>query len=537
MAIRWWIPLFLLFLSALSGCNGQPVLQPSPSPELARLSTPTTTPQPTATFPATTTPTLTQTAASSPSPTQTITTPTFTPTTILTPGPTATLSRTGPIGIISTYSGLWAMNQDGSGATLLTSDPILSFDPSPDGRYIVYKTHPDPYGTAFSQLQGHTLRMLDRQTMEIRTITPLDVPNTPQDTIEKTIKAQTAVQAIGLVSWMPGGAGFAFTSGHAGVSSDVYLYLVNRAEIRRLSSGEGQAFVLSWSPDGSRLYYEAADNFGTGAGMAMNGAWVESFDGQPARQVAGKESNCQYLVSWAGNDTLLMQDWISFGGGLQNLRTVDLGTGSTRVLWRGCYRSQVYNPDNGEILISAVNTGHDNQCGGPQYQRDGLYLALLGKDSAVMVNDETFDWLLPGDSAAPWYGKSSTRGFIAIGRDGSSSQVIVPSFDTEWGVLLDRTRSGWWIFRQPDGTYAAKPVIASPNASGAKQNTSGSTIVQITGNTRYDNFSESPDGHWFFYNWISQATPGSVYVVTPGDWQPRPVDPRIENPWSIVWVK
>lgn len=413
---------FLLLMGILfSGCSVEPTPlppQPTTTPTIA-----TKTPVPSVTF----TPLSSQTTK----PISTIVPkiPTANPTTINTPPDefpllpvsTRTLSDEGPWGFIPAKNGLWVMNADGSGVTrVYEGSSIVQLAVSPIGRKAAFITHTPPIENDWNS--GFSLQVITTPDFKVQSITSLDLKNTNEMPFEQfQYNAQEAARALRLessITWSPDGRYLAFISSHEGSSMDVYVYIVSTGEIRRLTDGTSQAYGLSWSPDSRYIFHAGADNFGTGAGASVDGAWVVSVDGKEVIQVLSKGSGHAgdaSLMGWVTNDIILIYTW-NIVCGDDNLREIHFLSGTERILWPGCLGSFVYDQEKNEVVIT-------NHFGFPvtaddDLMKEGTFLVVPGQDGYRKLSDKGYEILFDGNGKTAWYGFVRNEGLYALEHDG-----------------------------------------------------------------------------------------------------------------------
>jgi hypothetical protein len=155
------------------------------------------------------------------------------------PQPTPQLAEKGLWLLISTSSGPWAANPDGSGLKQLTQQAIvvpraLNSGVSPSNNQFAFIL-----SNGQDQLHGLTLHLLALPGGEDKAITALTSKSTEPGPTE----------SIGDSNFEAGRAMAEFDS-------------------------------LAWSPDGKYIVHFGASTFGTGAGFSMQGAWaVHASDG------------------------------------------------------------------------------------------------------------------------------------------------------------------------------------------------------------------------------------------------------------------
>jgi hypothetical protein len=262
------------------------------------------------------------------------------------------LSATGPWILLSTESGLWAMNEDGSGLTQLTQEPAIAPQDlksavSWENPYVAYITANDPL-----TLQGLTLNLLTLPEGAVEPITPLTSPGTEsQSNLEICDPIYEGARAITIgnsLAWSPDGAQLAFTGSMQGDSADVYIYSLAEKSITRLSAEPGQAYDLHWAPGGQNLVFFSASCFGTGAGFDMEAAWatrpgdgrvIELYQPDP-------EGWGETFIGWQYNEPEAFFVATASGCPYKDLRLVDIETQEIQPIYQGCFNDVTTGPTN-----------------------------------------------------------------------------------------------------------------------------------------------------------------------------------------------
>lgn len=262
------------------------------------------------------------------------------------------LSTTGPWILLSTESGLWAMNEDGSGLTQLTREPViapqdLKIAVSPENPYVAYITDNDPL-----TLQGLTLNLLALPEGAVETLTPLTSletePQSNPEICDPIYEAARATTIGNSLAWSPDGTQLAFTGSLQGDSADVYIYSLAETSITRLSAEPGQAYDLHWAPGGQNLVFFSASCFGTGAGFDMEAAWAaRPGDGriielyQPDPEGWGES-----FIGWQYNEPEAFFVATASGCPYKDLRLVDIESQEIQPIYQGCFNDVTTGPTN-----------------------------------------------------------------------------------------------------------------------------------------------------------------------------------------------
>jgi hypothetical protein len=283
---------------------------------------------------------------------------------------------------IATTDGLWAVNQDGSALTRLST--LIPYSPrkiidsiAPRGGHIAYVSAEDP--EIYSKPVLHFISLPDGLDQIITQLTSPSTEPSPDFSIgESNFEAARAITYTRNPTWSPDGMKLAFIGARNGKDADLYVLDMATGQITRLSDEVSQAYSPSWSPDGKNIAFLSVESFGTGAGFAMTGAWITSADRPGAKSLyAVTNSSIEVLVGWRDPETILVYTWGATEGA-NRLRRVNIKTGSEEVVIDKCFQDALMNPETGDVWISGID---------PQYYScsigKGLYLLMAGSDDPV----------------------------------------------------------------------------------------------------------------------------------------------------------
>ena len=271
---------------------------------------------------------------------------------------TQELSPSGPWVVFTNDAGIWAVNEDGTGLTLVSPDlPVFrTIVPAPSGGRLAYVIgSPPPYG----HVTLHVFSLPERK--EIASI-PLTTETTePEPGPERGPKNEAVEAAVGNteqpnMAWSADGRNLAFVGVTEGDTADVYMYSADTGEVTRLSSGPSQAYAPSWSPDGKYIVHLGAETFGTGAGYDMAGIWAAQSDGSKAIALENVNlGNGPGILGWDGDEPaqFYLTAWGPDCGGY-DLQKVDVETGKVKHLWEGVIRAAALNPSGRQLILAAA---------------------------------------------------------------------------------------------------------------------------------------------------------------------------------------
>lgn len=233
---------------------------------------------------------------------------------------------------------------------------------SPDGKWMAFYTgFVDSYSSEAvdgAYRYDLALNLLDLATGEIQVITRLlsdDYPNNFAEAEKKInepgITASTLREAFlnGItqaIAWAPEGGYLAFAGQMDGLSSDLYLYDVENAVIRRLSDGDKEIQSLDWSPNGDWILHSSVYKVGVGMKYDIYSAAV---NGSSVKYLSSASSD--YRI-WVNSSTYLEHDNENVFGDF-GFRLVDLNTGHIYNIWDGPVMSYDLNVEKGKFAVAA----------------------------------------------------------------------------------------------------------------------------------------------------------------------------------------
>jgi len=342
------------------------------------------------------TPTSVESTMVTPAPTRSV------PETPLMPGdPDQPISEAGPWFVFMDYTiahELWALNTDGSGATMLWS---LIDEQASDS----YTLWPAPSGGRIALLQyaqglrtAPVLRVLEIPTGKELAVVNL-LPRQPiYDTLEGEARsaADQVWAAVGVwnrPAWSPDGRWLAFNAAIDGPSADVYVFDTSTYTIERLTDGPDQSVDLAWTPDSAYIVHGVADSlyYGySGLGYGMISAWAAPPDAdKPVLHLYDHVFHgYEYILGWLGDSRYLGDslDGESLGNcGYSGLRTVDIPNGPGPDLLAGNYSLRAFDPEAGLMALVLSPSLAEFDC--PTSLEPGVYLFDISSRKASLVPD------------------------------------------------------------------------------------------------------------------------------------------------------
>ena len=360
----------------------------------------------------------------------------------------------GPWLLIEAEDGMWAVNADGSGLLQLTSDlPVYSQDlgksVASKGGHVAWVTSSDP-----SRMANLTLKLLSLHTGNIETITPLTSAETepgPSDGPgDPAFDVARAISELHNLAWSPDGSQLAFMGAMQGSSSDLYLFSLATGEIVQLTDGPSQGIRPMWSPDGAYIVHAGVGSLGTGAGYSMQGVWAAKSDNSDVITIypIPEDSGDEKFLGWVSPSQFLVYTWNAVCG-TKNLRTYDLLTGKTEVLWENFFSSVSFSPETGAVLLSVDEWTVDCNPDG----NEAMFLFQPGDRTPLQVLDAGTTWFDWYPSADVFLVKSDAKMF-AVWPEGEVRRLV----DAPGASLPSVSPDGrMWAF--PESTQAGSPGL------------------------------------------------------------------------------
>lgn len=330
----------------------------------------------------------------------------------------------GPWLLIEAEDGMWAVNADGSGVLQITTDiPVYSQDlgksVASKGGYVAWITSSDP-----DRMKNLTLKLLNLQTGKYETITPLTSADTePAPNAEpgdSTFEVARTLSGLHNMAWSPDGSQLAFMGAMMGPSSDLYLFSLATGEIVQLTDGPSQGIRPIWSPDGAYIVHAGVGSLGTGAGFSMQGIWAAKSDNSDVITLypIPEDSGDEQFLGWVSSSELLVYTWNVFCG-TKNLRTYDLTTGKTEVLWENFFSNVRFSPETGAALLSVDEWTVDCNPDG----NEAMFLFQPGDETPLQVLDAGTTWFDWYASAGVFLVKNDAKMF-AVWPEGEVRRLV-----------------------------------------------------------------------------------------------------------------
>jgi dipeptidyl aminopeptidase/acylaminoacyl peptidase len=383
--------------------------------------------------------------------------------------------------LFATELGLWTVGADGLGLTQVSDVPPVPSDDhtvlvAPGGEHVAFIT-----SSMEDRYRGLRLMLLSFPEGTVEEITPLTSPETEPDADalqgDDRLEIVRAFVDVDSMAWSPDGRRLAFTSAHAGPSSDVYVYSLEDESITKLTDGPSQAMKPSWSPDGNTIVHAGVNTFGTGAGYSMAGVWAVQADGSTAPLSLYDPSNSgdEEWVGWASDDTIIVYSW-SPACGPMNLRAVNVETGEASVLLPDAFEALAFDTESTSIALAVRADAFIPECN--PNGLGGLYLVQPSPEAPQQITEAATSHVAWSPEAGLFFARSEdgTRAIQPTGEarllDGPTGTMPIAAPDGEtvvWTTVMYPDVSGLWVGSIEGGeatevfTGPAGAVTWSPN--------------------------------------------------------------------------
>jgi len=297
-----------------------------------------------------------------------------------TPTPVVELSEIEPILVGCNPSELVLMNLDGTGLARISFNTLvqcsaheLAESVSSTGEMLVLRSGKHPEHIYQVGLEDKP----DNLTLQIIKLPTGDlIKEIPLLSVELRQKIQAEEQwylndfifpLLNIVPlWSPDGRYLAFVAALDGPSSDVYVYDSEEDQIRRLTDGPNQAWLMSWSPDSQWIVHMEATHMMIGGGSTSGfpdakAVWSAAPDGSEVWKVYETDHpGEQQIAGWLSSVEFVVQTRDFYNPYPYHLRTVNLVTSAINDIY-SCFGMFGDITSDGVVIFWSYgdNTGHE----------------------------------------------------------------------------------------------------------------------------------------------------------------------------------
>jgi WD40 repeat protein len=351
------------------------------------------------------------------------------------------LSKEGPWWIFTTPQGMWAVNPDGTGLKQVSWE---NFTP-PFNHQIAIA----PQGGTVAFLSGRdgvydiTLRIIKLPYPTMITEKPLTSAQSepgedavPGDASFEAVRAMIDLQSL---AFSPDGQYLAFMGAINGPTSDLYVYSMQQMAETQLTDGPSQGIKPVWSPDGKYIVHAGVGSLGTGAGYDMQGFWAARADDSGIITLFDPSgSGDQQVIGWVDDRTFVVYSWNAMCGP-NDLRTFNIETGESRVLWEHTFQTIAFHPTEAVALLGV----NDDYEGCNPDQNLGLFLIPSDGNAPFKVLDEDIFRVIWSQEANLFLADSEF-GIVAIDSLGQYIDLDVPVGSRSFPAAAPSTRDLAW---------------------------------------------------------------------------------------------
>lgn len=265
---------------------------------------------------------------------------------------------------------------------------------------------------------------------------------------------------------------------------DLFVANADGRGVHRLTFGEGQILMPSWSPDGSRIAFLGADR------ASVRVVDVSTGTIRPVTRVTGPGKDPPFVLAWSPDGTRLLI------GDNSSVRIAELGEAGTspdvavRVI-REHAGFPAWSADGRQVVL-ATFSGSPWEPSGPSETRLLVTDLATGNDD-LLATHSGYWFVDPRWSPdGRWIAFHTDRGIEIIAPGSEQRRMLVPASDGEiaWspdGSLLAVSTAAGILTANPDGGQLAVAVHAGDAAPGMSRQ------------------GWSPDGKWISYDTVDAA--------------------------------
>jgi hypothetical protein len=449
-------------------------------------------------------------------------------TSLLTPSPTPTLdvllTENGPWLVNRTNEDLILMNFDGTGLTRMTIDTGPHWDwgssistISASGNWLALTTGYRPESNGASPPYNLAILLLQLPPEKFIRKIPVLSPELSLQVKQETNWFQNDFLFPLLntpMLWSPDGRYLAFVAALDGPSSDLYVYDIAMDQIRRLTDGPNQAWLMGWSPDSQWILHIEATGFlfdhGSTIGQPITTAvWVASPDGNQIKKVRDVDDEIPELQGWL-SPTVYVEQMLRYHPPYRyNIREVDIRTGEITSIYP-CFGSVMDTTKDEEVVLWSDgfeeswlgSLPHENMCGNPL--PSGLYVFRDGNSFPVPQEISRARW----DTNLEKFLLSTSKGVEMWDLYGQLTMTF-----SEEGCVPKVSPDGQWLaFWFPCDEYD------QPSQRIRFYDSQGDLLKEV--DIELDHFSWHPDSSGIFFKdgdqlWFLPRQDGEPFLIHP----------------------
>jgi hypothetical protein len=445
-----------------------------------------------------------------------------------TPSPTPTLdvplNESGPWLTDRTDGDLILMNFDGTGLTQMTIDPGPHWSGgssistiSASGNWLALTTGYRPESNGAPPPDNLAILLLqfppEKFTREIPVLSPELSLQVKQET--NWFQNDFLYPLLNTpIQWSPDGRYLAFVAALDGPSSDLYVYDTAMDQIRRLTNGPNQAWLMGWSPDSQWILHIEAIGFlydhGSTIGEPITTAvWVASPDGGQIKKVHDVDDEIPELQGWL-SPTVYVEQMLRYQfPNRYNINEVDIRTGKITTIYP-CFGSVIDTTKDAEVVFWSDGfeerwsgpLPHENMCADPL--SSGFYVQKTGNLISLSQLPDVAHW----NEALEKFIADTPRGIETWDLSGQ----LALTFSEEQSDPKVSPDGQWLAFRSRSGEGSQRSHIIR------FYNSQGDLLKEV--DIEVDNFSWHPDSSGIFFKngdqlWFLPRQDGEPVLIHP----------------------
>lgn len=360
---------------------------------------------------------------------------------------------------------LWAINQDGTGLTRLSNEPVTTFAMRPTST--VQSRLDIAYFTADYYGYEKQLKLLSWPDGSVKTITSRNYLS--ESLFQRDGRFLSAAYDNNGLVWSPSGNKLAFVSAMDDIRANVFVYDVATEQVTRISANnDSDDYKLLWSSD-ERYVIHQGFSWGPMHDDTSYSLWSARADASGVTQLVGTGEN-RYLgyydmeyLGWLNPKELMVTFDDRIGGNLRDVRVVNIETGASTTLVSEPALEMAYSPEHNVFLLTKSVAPEPNRL---------LVLYQNGERREIAgYTIKYVEWLSANDV---FLGQTPDGRAYLILPDGAVTEIPAP----KWETYDSRFINSHSVIESPDHQWWAWFHSRWTTASAASELWSGPAMAQ-----------------------------------------------------------
>lgn len=371
---------------------------------------------------------------------------------------------------------------------------------SPDGNWLAYFT--GSFDLPGSETTLNLLSLKDGRTLKVSSLIAEGFPENMRPIAKELAKKNSEPGisedewfeiirsnfpfAVRAVAWSPDSRQVAFSAQIDGPSSDIYIYDLASAKIRRVVDDLDNAANVGWSPDGKWL---TINNQIPGSIYTGETLSVVRADGSLIHEPQNYKDFWSYGEGWFSPKYYLITGH-GDGGPSMDIRVLNVENSQVVHAWPDVYYDFAFDPEHQQLLISGEP---EKRSENSEAIKIGVYLVQLDGRRKEITDGEIDNILYLGWKTAPFAGTRpgevlliNLNGAVTKLADKDGKLAISP--DHKWLLLYNDQEIG--LYKEPGQLIRSIPATEAEAVDVLW--TADSKMVWIQGKTLYS--LAIPDG-------------------------------------------